>query len=72
MENINNTTNLNVCVDTSLKQECDILFKDIVLNMSTAIHTFLKQCIKTASIPFSIKEPNISKGLQNALKKVFQ
>lgn len=37
--------------------------------MGTAIKMFLKQCIKTANIPFSIKEPNISKGLQNALKE---
>lgn len=42
MTNISNTTNLNIRVDTVLKQESDILFKDLGLNMSTAINMFLK------------------------------
>ena len=29
MKNIANTTNLNVRVDATLKQECDMLFKDL-------------------------------------------
>ena len=70
MENISNTTNLNVRVDSKLKQDSDILFKDLGLNMSTAINMFLTKCVKTASIPFKIEEPKPSKELKNALKEV--
>lgn len=69
MANISNTTNLNIRVDTVLKQESDILFKDLGLNMSTAINMFLKQCVKTSSIPFSISNPKPSKELKSALKE---
>ena len=66
MENISKTTNLNVRIDATLKKESDILFKNLGLNMSTAINMFLTQCVKTASIPFSIKEPS------NQLKKALE
>lgn len=69
MENISNTTNLNVRVDSTLKQESDMLFKDLGLNMSTAINMFLTKCVKTSSIPFEISEPKPSKVLKRALKE---
>lgn len=69
MENISNTTNLNVRVDTTLKKESDMLFKDLGLNMSTAINMFLTKCVKTASIPFKIEEPKPSRRLKKALKE---
>ena len=70
MENIPNTTNLNVRVDATLKQESDMLFKNLGLNMSTAINMFLTKCVKTSSIPFKIEEPKPSKELVKALKEV--
>lgn len=69
MENISNTTNLNVRVDSTLKQEADMLFKDLGLNMTTAINMFLTKSVKTASIPFEISEPKPSKKLKKALKE---
>lgn len=70
MSNIPNTTNLNVRVDSTLKEECDMLFKSLGLNMSTAINMFLTKCVKTSSIPFMIEEPKPSKELKKALKEV--
>lgn len=70
MQSIPNTTNLNVRVDSALKQESDILFKSLGLNMSTAINMFLTKCVKTSSIPFRIEEPKPSKELKKALKEV--
>jgi len=70
MENISNTTNLNIRVDSILKQESDKLFKNLGLNMSTAINMFLIKCVKTSSIPFKIEEPKPSKELKKALKEV--
>ena len=70
MNSISNTTNLNVRVDSELKQQSDILFKNLGLNMSTAINMFLTKCVKTSSIPFLIEEPKPSKELKKALKEV--
>mgnify|MGYP004503661143 FL=1 len=70
MNSIPNTTNLNVRVDSTLKQESDKLFKNLGLNMSTAINMFLTKCVKTSSIPFKIEEPTPSKELEKALKEL--
>ncbi len=67
---MNNTTNLNVRVDATLKKESDMLFKDLGLNMSTAINMFLTKCVNTASIPFTIEQPKPSRSLKKALKEV--
>ncbi|MBR3363128.1 MAG: type II toxin-antitoxin system RelB/DinJ family antitoxin [Bacilli bacterium] len=70
MNSVPNTTNLNVRVDATLKEESDMLFKNLGLNMSTAINMFLTKCVKTSSIPFMIEEPKPSKELKKALKEV--
>ena len=61
--NNNSKTNITVAIDTELKQECDELFKNLGLNMSTAINMFLVKCAKTSSIPFAIEyiKPNNEK-----------
>lgn len=69
MSSIPNTTNLNVRVDKVLKEESDMLFKNLGLNMSTAINMFLTKCVKTSSIPFKIEEPKPIKKLKKALKE---
>jgi len=69
MGNISNTTNLNIRVDSTLKKEADRLFKDLGLNMSTAINMFLTKSVKTASIPFEISEPKPNRQLKKALRE---
>ena len=70
MSSISNTTNLNVRVDSTLKEESDMLFKNLGLNMSTAINMFLTKCVKTSSIPFAIEDETPSRKLLRALKEV--
>lgn len=70
MSNFSNTTNLNIRVDSTLKQESDMLLKDLGLNMSTAINIFLTKCVKTSSIPFKIEEPKPSKEVKKTLKEL--
>ena len=49
------TTNINVRVDSELKQEAEELFNDLGLNMSSAINMFLRSAIMHDGIPFEIK-----------------
>lgn len=48
------TTNINVRVDSELKQSAEALFTDLGLNMSTAITMFLKTAIRYDGIPFEV------------------
>lgn len=53
------TTNINVRVDTELKQSAESLFNDLGLNMSSAITMFLKSAVYHDGIPFEVKRiPN--------------
>ena len=53
------TTNINVRVDTELKQSAEALFSDLGLNMSSAITMFLKSAVSHDGIPFEVKRiPN--------------
>lgn len=49
------TTNINVRVDTELKQSAEALFNDLGLNMSTAITMFLKSAVSHDGIPFEVR-----------------
>ncbi len=51
------TTNINVRVDSALKQEAEDLFNDLGLSMSSAINMFLRSAINHNGIPFEIKRP---------------
>lgn len=49
------TTNINVRVDSELKQSAEALFSDLGLNMSSAITMFLKSAVSHDGIPFEVK-----------------
>ncbi|MBO4432333.1 MAG: type II toxin-antitoxin system RelB/DinJ family antitoxin [Clostridia bacterium] len=49
------TTNINVRVDSKLKQAAENLFDDLGLNMSAAITMFLKSAISHDGIPFEVR-----------------
>ena len=69
MPSISNTTNINVRIDSNLKKESDILFKELGLNMTTAISMFLTKCVNTASIPFKVEKEKSNKELIEAIKE---
>ena len=46
------TTTLRI--DDKLKADCDMVFDDLGINMTSAITLFLKQVVRTRGIPFEI------------------
>ncbi|MCL2352411.1 MAG: type II toxin-antitoxin system RelB/DinJ family antitoxin [Firmicutes bacterium] len=48
-------TNLTIRIDDNIKQEAEILFNKIGLNMSSAINVFFRQAIREQAIPFELK-----------------
>ena len=61
------TTNINVRVDSSLKQEAEALFTDLGLNMSSAINMFLRSAINHNGIPFEVKRPTLNAETRAAM-----
>ena len=48
-------TNLTIRIDENIKQEAEILFNKMGLNMSSAINIFFRQALRTQSMPFELK-----------------
>ena len=61
------TTNINVRVDSELKQAAETLFNDLGLNMSAAITMLLKSAISHDGIPFEVKRQNPNAETRSAL-----
>lgn len=47
--------NVNIRMDKELKEHADVLFNRMGFNMTTAVNTFVRQCLREESIPFTIK-----------------
>lgn len=63
------TTNINVRIDSGLKQEAEALFNDLGLNMSSAITMFLKSAINYNGIPFEIRRSSPNAETKAALEE---
>lgn len=50
--------NLNIRIDDNLKKQAQQLFKDIGLDMTTAITMFLQQAVTDNCIPFEVRRYN--------------
>lgn len=48
------TTNLNIRIDKELKEQAEIFFNELGLNMTTAFNIFVRQSLRQGGIPFEI------------------
>jgi DNA-damage-inducible protein J len=48
------TTNLSIRIDRDLKNEADLIFNEMGMNLTTAITIFIKQAVRQKKIPFEI------------------
>lgn len=49
------TTNLNIRIDKEIKEQSELIFSEIGINMTTAINMFLRSTIRENGIPFNLK-----------------
>ncbi len=47
-------TNITIRMDSELKQQAEMLFSDLGMNMTTAMTVFAKQAVREQRIPFII------------------
>ena len=63
-------TNINIRVDDQLKKEAQTLYKNLGMDLSTAINVFLRQSVQDQALPFQPKfDPFWSESNQRYLKK---
>ena len=48
------TTNLNIRIDKDLKDQAEIFFSELGLNMSSAFNIFVRQSLRQGKIPFEL------------------
>ena len=67
-----NNTNLTIRIDSNLKKEADNLFKELGINISSAITLFLKQSVREKALPFdvAVKEEKPSREMKKLLKEI--
>jgi len=63
-------TTVQARVNINLKQEADLLFKNLGISTSDAIRLFLQQAINRNSIPFEIKAKEPSKDTLLAIMEL--
>lgn len=54
------TTNFSVRMDTDIKKQCENLYGELGMNLTTAINVFLRQSLRVGGFPFDVKldQPN--------------
>ena len=55
-----NTTSFSVRMDRELKNQCEMLYNKLGMNLTTAINVFLRQSLRSCGFPFEVKleQPN--------------
>ena len=54
------TTNFSVRMDSDIKKQCEALYGELGINLTTAINVFLRQSLRVGGFPFDVrmKQPN--------------
>ena len=54
------TTNFSVRMDSDIKRQCEALYGELGVNLTTAINVFLRQSLRSGGFPFEVKleQPN--------------
>lgn len=54
------STNFSVRMDSELKKQCEALYGELGMNLTTAINVFLRQSLRVGGFPFEVRleQPN--------------
>lgn len=54
------TTNFSVRMDSDIKKQCELLYGELGINLTTAINVFLRQSLRAGGFPFDVRleQPN--------------
>ncbi len=49
------TTNFSVRMDSDIKKQCEALYGELGMNLTTAINVFLRQSLRVGGLPFDVR-----------------
>lgn len=49
------TTNFSVRMDSDIKKQCETLYGELGMNLTTAINVFLRQSLRVGGFPFEVR-----------------
>ena len=54
------TTNFSVRMDSDVKKQCEAMYAELGINLTTAINVFLRQSLRVVGFPFDVRieKPN--------------
>ena len=54
------STNFSVRMDSEIKKQCEALYGELGMNLTTAINVFLRQSLRAGGLPFEVRldQPN--------------
>ena len=54
------TTNFSVRMDSDVKKQCEAMYAELGINLTTAINVFLRQSLRVGGFPFEVRmeQPN--------------
>lgn len=57
---MSHTTNFSIRLDSDVKKQCEALYGELGMTLTTAINVFLRQSLRTGGFPFEVKleQPN--------------
>ena len=50
-----NTINFSVRMDSNVKKQCEMLYGELGMNLTTAINVFLRQSLRVGGFPFDVR-----------------
>ena len=64
------TKTITIQMDEELKQQAEVIFADMGLNMTTAFIAFIKQSVREQRIPFMLTRNIPNKETQSAIEEI--
>lgn len=66
------TAPTQIRIDANIKREANALFKNLGLDMSSAVNLFLHQCILRGGLPFAVEVPQYSQKTLDAMAEALR
>ncbi len=67
-----NTTNFSVRMDSDIKKQCESLYGELGMNLTTAINVFLRQSLRVGGFPFEVRLERPNRETLAAMREVEQ
>ncbi len=61
------TVPTQIRIDADTKQQANILFGQLGIDMSSAVNLFLRQCVMRGGLPFSVEVPQYNQSVLDAM-----